>query len=106
MEKVKKSKMDNEHIMSAITGVPIEEVKEIYEDKGKVARGKKLFEFIILLNGCKDNLELITEVKASIVMLLGPFPQKVRAHILMTAAEISLTGRDNEIDAQIKKFKE
>lgn len=95
--------MNNEEIVSAISGKPVEEVKEQMERKKEISEcSLKLYKAIAKCS--TDDKDLMTNICSQLSMLIHMFPIEVKYQILSSVALVELTGKSDEIKEQIKKF--
>ena len=97
--------MDNAQILSAITGKPVEDVRD---DMNRLEKSNRMgFDFLQeLKKASKNNIEYASLIQSHITMMIDEFTVETRALILMKVAKLSLTGKVEEADKLFKKFKQ
>ena len=97
--------MDNAQILSAITGRPVDDVRD---DMARLDKSNRMgFDFLKELKKVsKNNEEFAGLVVAHIIMMLDDFKIEVKALMIMQIAKKSLSNELYEQDKIFNKFKE
>lgn len=99
------TKLTDDQIVSAISGKSLADVKQSMCRHTEIfIATKKLL--IIIGEKSVDDKDLRSNIGTLISVALHPFSIKVKFEIMNIVSSIVLTGKDDEIMDQIKKFKE
>ena len=97
--------MDNAQILSAITGQPVDDVRD---DMARLEKSIRMgFDFIKELHKVSNNdTEFASLIQAHITMMLNEFTIEAREVLLMRIAKVSISNRIEDSQNLIDKFKE
>ena len=97
--------MDNAQILSAITGKPVDDVRD---DMARLEKSNRMgFDFIKELHKVsQSDKEFASLIQAHITMMLDEFTIEAREVLLIRIARISISSEIKDSQNLIEKFKE
>lgn len=92
--------LKDKQAISGVLGIPIDEVT----DNQKIAKSMIDLHNLVV-EGSKDNKELLAHIKTIIYMSLKPLPKEIKISVLIELAEFIQKDQDQEFFKAMDKFR-
>ena len=95
--------MEDNHIISAVTGVPVEKIRKCKERDLKLHKQLQKLAYLIGIVS-KNDKELLQILSAVICSLIRPLDKRCRCEVLLNVLHIINEPKFDNLDNLIKKF--